>query len=74
MAAEELPGKSNYLIGNDPSAWHVGVANYARVRVEGVYEGIDVDVYGTQQPAQTTSGWRRGPTRARSGCGSRGPS
>jgi hypothetical protein len=28
---EELPGKSNYLIGNDPSRWRVDVPNYGRV-------------------------------------------
>src|SRR5215831_15306475 len=30
-AVDELPGKSNYLIGNDPKNWRVGVPNYAGV-------------------------------------------
>jgi hypothetical protein len=34
--------KSNYFIGNDPRRWHAGVAHYARVRVEGVYPGVDL--------------------------------
>src|SRR5206468_3287494 len=28
---DELPGKSNYLIGNDPSKWHRNVPQFARV-------------------------------------------
>src|SRR5712691_7892148 len=28
---EELPGKSNYFIGNEPKKWHTNVPNYARV-------------------------------------------
>ena len=29
---ELLPGKSNYLIGNDPAKWHRNVSQFARVR------------------------------------------
>src|ERR1700680_103519 len=29
---EQLPGKSNYFIGNDPTKWRTGVPNYARER------------------------------------------
>ena len=36
---EELPGKSNYFIGNDPKKWRTNVATYARVKYEGVYPG-----------------------------------
>ena len=42
---EALPGKSNYLIGNDPREWRTGVAHYRRVRARGVYAGVDVDYY-----------------------------
>ena len=44
-----LPGKSNYLIGNDRSQWRTNVANYARVRYRSVYPGIDVVYYGNQR-------------------------
>ncbi len=44
---DELSGKSNFLIGKDPRGWHKGVRNYARVRYEQVYPGIDVIFYGT---------------------------
>ena len=45
---DELPGKSNYFIGNDPSQWHTGVANYSRVAEKGVYPGIDLVYHGNQ--------------------------
>ncbi len=43
-----LPGRSNYLIGNDPSQWHTGVANFSRVAENGVYPGIDLVYHGNQ--------------------------
>ena len=45
---EELPGKVNYFIGNDPAKWRTDVATYARVRYEQVYPGIDLVYYGNQ--------------------------
>src|SRR5208337_2302373 len=46
--AEELPGKSNYFIGNDPKKWRTNVPSYAQVRYEGVYPGVDLVYYGNQ--------------------------
>ena len=43
-----LPGKSNYFIGNDPAKWHRGVPQFARVRYQGVYPGVDLVYYGNQ--------------------------
>jgi len=43
-----LPGKSNYLIGNDPAKWQRNVPQYARVRYVQVYPGIDLVYYGKQ--------------------------
>jgi hypothetical protein len=48
-AMDELPGKSNYLIGNQPSNWHTNIPNYRRVEQRGVYHNIDVIYYGTQR-------------------------
>ena len=45
----ELPGKSNYLIGRDPSKWRTNVPNYTRVAERGVYPGIDLVYYGHQR-------------------------
>jgi uncharacterized repeat protein (TIGR01451 family) len=47
-ATDLLPGKSNYLIGNDPSKWKRGVPQFARVRYENVYPGINLVFYGNQ--------------------------
>ena len=46
--AEELPGKSNYFIGSDPTKWRTNVPNYAKVRYQDVYPGVDLVYYGTQ--------------------------
>ena len=46
--SDELPGKSNYFIGNDPSKWRTNVPTYAKVRYESVYPGVDLVYYGAQ--------------------------
>jgi hypothetical protein len=43
---EELPGKSNYFIGNDPSKWRTNVSTYAKVEYRDVYPGVDLVYYG----------------------------
>jgi hypothetical protein len=40
---QPLPGKSNYLIGNDRAQWRTNVANYAKVGYRDVYRGVDID-------------------------------
>jgi hypothetical protein len=45
---EELPGKSNYFIGNDPKKWRTNVPTYGKVKYEGVYRGVDLVYYGNQ--------------------------
>ena len=40
--------RSNYFIGSDPGQWHTGVAHYARVRVQGIYPGVDLLYRGNQ--------------------------
>jgi uncharacterized repeat protein (TIGR01451 family) len=46
--ADLLPGKSNYFLGNDPAKWHRGVPQFARVRYEDVYPGINLVFYGNE--------------------------
>jgi hypothetical protein len=48
VGAEELPGKANYFIGNDPAKWRTNVPTYAKVRYEGVYPGVNLVYYGNQ--------------------------
>jgi Beta-propeller repeat len=49
IAERQLASVSNYFIGNDPSRWHSNVANYAAVRYEQQYPGIDWLIYGNPQ-------------------------
>jgi Divergent InlB B-repeat domain/Beta-propeller repeat len=46
---EELPGKVNYLKGNDPKQWQSNVTTYSKVRYQAVYPGIDLLYYGKQR-------------------------
>jgi hypothetical protein len=48
VGLDELPGKSNYFIGNDPKKWRTNMPTYARVKYEGVYPGVDLVYYGNQ--------------------------
>ncbi len=45
---EELPGKSNYLVGSNPEKWRTNVPTYARVLYTEVYPGVDLVYYGIQ--------------------------
>jgi uncharacterized repeat protein (TIGR01451 family) len=46
--ADLLPGKSNYFLGNDSSQWRHSVPQFARVRYENIYPGINLVFYGKQ--------------------------
>ena len=48
-AIEQLSGKANYFIGNDPRKWRTNVPLYGRVEMHDLYPGIDVAYYGNQQ-------------------------
>ncbi len=45
----ELPGRINYLIGNDSRHWHRGIPIYGRVLERGVWPGVDLAYYGNQR-------------------------
>lgn len=45
---QELPGKVNYLLGNDPARWRTDLPTYARVELDGVWPGVDLVYYGNQ--------------------------
>ena len=46
---EQLPGKINYFKGRDASKWQTAIANYAKVKYQGVYRGVDLVYYGNQR-------------------------
>jgi uncharacterized repeat protein (TIGR01451 family) len=48
VGADELPGRSNYLMGADARRWRTGVSAFAKVRYESVYKGVDVVYYGRE--------------------------
>ncbi len=43
----QLPGRSNYFLGRDPSKWRKGVEQFSQARVRDVYDGIDLRYYGS---------------------------
>ena len=45
---DELAGKVNYFLGNDPTKWRTNVPLYRKVQYQGVYPGIDLVYYGEQ--------------------------
>ena len=45
----ELQGKANYFIGNDPKKWRTNVPMYSKVDFHSVYPGVDLTYYGNQQ-------------------------
>src|SRR5262249_14239830 len=48
VGRDPLPGKVNYLFGNDPAQWHTNVSTFAKVEYQNVYPGIDLVYYGQQ--------------------------
>jgi hypothetical protein len=48
VGLDQLPGTSNYFVGNDLSKWHTGITTYGRVEYQQVYRGIDLVYYGNQ--------------------------
>ena len=47
LGLEELQGKVNYFMGNDPKKWRAHIPTYAKVKYENAYPGIDVVYTGT---------------------------
>jgi hypothetical protein len=48
-AGEELPGKVNYIVGDDPRSWRTNIPTYAEVSYRDIYPGIDLRYYGNQR-------------------------
>lgn len=43
---EELAGKINYFIGNDPAQWRTDIRTFAKIRQKAVYHGVDLVYHG----------------------------
>ncbi len=48
LGLNELPGKANYFIGNDPTKWRTNVPTYSKVCYHDIYPGVDLVYYGNQ--------------------------
>src|SRR5216683_1938879 len=46
---DELAGKSNYFIGNDPAKWRHNIPTFGGVKYQQVYPGVDLVYYGNQR-------------------------
>ncbi len=46
---DQLPGKVNYFIGNNPDEWHANIPTFGRIEYHDVYPGIDLAYYGKDQ-------------------------
>jgi hypothetical protein len=46
--AQQLPGYSNYFLGNDPAGWRTHVPGFGRICYRTVYPGVDLIYYGNQ--------------------------
>jgi hypothetical protein len=49
VGVDELPGKVNYFIGNDPVRWQKDVPTYSKVVSKNVYPGVDMVHRGHQR-------------------------
>jgi hypothetical protein len=41
-----LKARVNYLVGDNPEKWHVGIPTFSMVKIGSVYSGIDLVYYG----------------------------
>lgn len=48
-AGAELPGMTNYYVGNDPKNWRTGVKQYSSVAYRDVYPGVNMVFHGEQR-------------------------
>ncbi len=52
IGRDQLPGTFNFLLGNDPEQWHVGLPRYGKAVYEDIWAGIDAVMRGG--PGQLT--------------------
>lgn len=49
LGRQQLPGKVNYIHGQDRAQWQTDVPTYAKVEYQQVYPGVNLVYYGNQQ-------------------------
>ncbi len=49
VPGRELPGTVNYIRGNDPRQWQVGLPTFGKVTYNDIYPGVDAVFYGNQK-------------------------
>ena len=49
IGRDEVPTKSHYFMGSDPTKWQTDIPNYAKVEYQEVYPGVDLVYYGNQR-------------------------
>ena len=52
LEAEPAPGRTNYLVGSDPSKWRTNIPHFSRVTYREVYPGVSVTYYGQETRAE----------------------
>jgi hypothetical protein len=45
---DELPGKINYLVGDDQNKWHTNIPTYRKVHYAEIYPKVDLVYYGNR--------------------------
>lgn len=49
VSVDQMAGEINYFKGNDPAQWVTNAHRFREIRYNGIYEGIDLRYYGTDQ-------------------------
>jgi Beta-propeller repeat len=47
--SRRLPGRVNYLTGDDPHSWHTGIPTFSAVRYSAVWPGVGMVFHGNQR-------------------------
>ncbi len=47
-ASEPLASRTNYFLGRNPRGWRTDVVSFGRLRVNGIYSGVDLVYYGAE--------------------------
>lgn len=45
---DQLPGRINYLVGDNPNKWHVNIPTYRKVHYTEIYPKVDLVYYGNR--------------------------